>query len=154
MANKLFGNELIKLLQNLEELEEERQELVDAMRDAAEELNSCEDEEEQEDLADKLNTATGRLEDWDDFNRANMQDLKELLRLKQEVGADAWDEGLVLINEDYLVRYAQEEAEEQHGAELFNSWPFDYIEWGDAAEALLVDMQSVDYEGETYWFNE
>jgi len=49
--------------------------------------------------------------------------------------------------------YAREQAEDMYGKELKSSkWPFNCIDWSEAADELMSDYLSVDFDGETYYY--
>lgn len=59
---------------------------------------------------------------------------------------------LTLISDYYFEEYARELAEDISGPELREAaWPFSYIDWGAAADALRQDYSSVEVDGRTYW---
>ena len=59
---------------------------------------------------------------------------------------------LTLIHEDYFQEYAQELAEDLGYKMSEQSWPLTHIDWEAAAEALLMDYTSVEFDGVTYWY--
>jgi hypothetical protein len=56
-----------------------------------------------------------------------------------------------LVSESDFEEYAHEMAEDVSGQDM-SSWPFDHIDWDTAAHALKLDYKSVDFDGETYWY--
>ena len=130
----------------LEELESELEDLQEAVNDAEEELEECEEGEHHEPFM-ALNEATAELEDWQDENQ---EELEELRQLADEI--PEWRHGETLINDDYFVEYAQDLAEDVCGMNRDQPWPYSYIDWDAAAEALQMDYSSCEYQGETYWF--
>ena len=136
------------LYKRQQELQSELETLQDAVSDAQEALNECEDADDQETLADTLNEATAELEDW---QSEYQEELDELNDLESEVG-DEWMHGETLIDEDDFEEYAQELAEDISGMPQDQPWPFNYIDWEQAANELRVDYSSCDYQGNTYLF--
>jgi hypothetical protein len=77
-------------------------------------------------------------------------ELHMLQALRQEVGDEAH-----LIHEDKFEDHARELAEDIHGAAVRDAhWPFDCIDWSEAATALHQDYSSVDFGGITYWYRQ
>ena len=133
------------LNKRLEELESELEGLQEAVNDAEEELEECEEGEHHEPFM-ALNEATAELEDWQDENQ---EELEELRTLRDEI--PEWRYGEALINDDYFVEYAQDLAEDL-GMDRNQPWPYSCIDWDAAADALKTDYSSCEYQGETYWF--
>lgn len=61
-----------------------------------------------------------------------------------------WKYGATFYREDYFPTYAKEYAEEVNGIDS-SRWPFDAIDWDDAADKLKVDYHEYDFDGTTYW---
>jgi hypothetical protein len=59
-----------------------------------------------------------------------------------------WLGGISLIRDDFFLEHAKAKA-----AEVFdmNVWPLQYINWEEAAEALMARYIPIDFEGVTYW---
>jgi len=62
-----------------------------------------------------------------------------------------WTYGEVLINDSHFEDYARELAEDIGAINPDAGWPNGYIDWERAAEALLIDYTSIEFDGETYW---
>lgn len=80
------------------------------------------------------------------------EELQALEALAQQCeGYGDWERGEALIRESYFETYAQELAEDLYGEAIRNSsWPFNCIDWEQAADALRYDYRSVDFDGVTY----
>lgn len=61
-----------------------------------------------------------------------------------------WKHGVTFYKEEYFPTYAREWAEEVDGIDS-NRWPYDAIDWDDAADKLKSDYQEFDFDGTTYW---
>lgn len=61
-----------------------------------------------------------------------------------------WHHGAALIADSYFEDYARDVHEDINGRGV-TGWPYDYIDWERAAEALKMDYASVDFDGVTYW---
>lgn len=79
--------------------------------------------------------------------------LAGLLKLRDQVDGSEWDSGATLVRDSYFKEYAQQYADDIHGSAVRDAtWPFDHIDWEDAADELRMDYTSVDFAGETYWY--
>lgn len=74
---------------------------------------------------------------------------EEHLAALQKLFVDASGYGDSLIRESYFPTYAREYFEETHDAG--RDWPFNCIDWGQAAKELQVDYTAIDFEGVTYY---
>lgn len=76
--------------------------------------------------------------------------------LRGNGGDEQWRGGwypLTLIRDSYFEDYARELAEDIHGHALRDAqWPFTCIDWTTAANDLLMDYGTVEYDGVTYWY--
>jgi hypothetical protein len=59
--------------------------------------------------------------------------------------------GETLIRDSYFEEYAQELAEDLGYLQKNVSWPYDCINWEQAARELQQDYTSADFDGVTYW---
>ena len=59
------------------------------------------------------------------------------------------DSDSYFVRDSYFVQYARELADDL----VFGvpSWPFNYIDWQEAADELQQDYYDVDFDGVTYW---
>lgn len=92
-------------------------------------------------------------EEWETENPGDAEELKALTDLQDEAdGYSDWRHGATLIRDSYFEDYARDLADDLHGrAARDASWPFDYIDWEKAADALKMDYTSVSFGGEDYW---
>lgn len=88
------------------------------------------------------------------------EDIREELRILRELRDDTggpygeWQYGITLIRESYFDGdFAKQEAE---GMNLLprdaEDWPYAYIDWDEAADALRQDYASADFDGVTYLY--
>jgi vacuolar-type H+-ATPase subunit I/STV1 len=140
------------------DLEDRRQELEDeleTMKSAvteAEEAFAAADEDTRDDAEIDLESARRDLDEWE---ADNQDELDALSNLRDEFDHRSWRDGITLIPEDDFEDYARDLAEDLHGSDIRNaSWPFDCIDWEQAADALRMDYSSVDYEGVTYLYRD
>jgi hypothetical protein len=78
--------------------------------------------------------------------------LEELSTLEKTLGGDlhaAANHGMSLIAEGDFKQHAMEMAENL-GHEI-NGWPYDAIDWDEAADTLKSDYTAVEFDGETYY---
>ena len=58
-----------------------------------------------------------------------------------------------MIAESYFEDYARELASDIYGKEIDEAkWPFDCIDWEQAASALKIDYGTVEFDGQTYLY--
>lgn len=76
-----------------------------------------------------------------------------LLSLLAEDGASLsdWEDGVGLIRESHFEDYARELAEDIGSIKRDMGWPCNCIDWKEAADQLLMDYTSVDFDGVTYY---
>lgn len=88
------------------------------------------------------------------------EDIREELRILREFRDEAggpdgsWQYGITLIRESYFDGdFAKQEAEDMnllHGDT--EDWPYAYIDWNAAADALRQDYESAEFDGVTYLY--
>lgn len=115
-----------------------------------------------------LESITNFYEELESFDRNALPeaDLKELDREKEAVenfllkardGApeekwrDVWYPDSFIRN-DYFYTYAQELAEEIGLIPADEGWPFNHINWEQAAEELKLDYRSVSLQSFEFWY--
>lgn len=145
------------------ELQEELEALEEAVSEAEEEYNAAasdyreaipdEDiddaQEYMEKKGEELSAAHKKLEDW---KEEYQEELDELNRLENEI-RDGWMHGETLIPEEEFKNYAMDLADDLHGSAVRDAaWPFDCIDWDQAADELRTYYSSVEYQGDTFLF--
>jgi len=143
------------IIKRIEELQEEREVLVDAVAEKRETLNdaidptSCLGKEERQEARDALAEAEDELKTWDEDDG---QELKALTDLADEASASPdWTYGETLIRDSYFQDYAMQLAEEIGAIGENLDWPACHIDWDAAADALKQDYTRVDFDGVDYW---
>lgn len=58
---------------------------------------------------------------------------------------------ITLIRDSYFTSYAQELADDI-GGEGRNNWPYNCVDWNQAARELQMDYSTVEFNGVTYWY--
>lgn len=81
------------------------------------------------------------------------REIVALMELESEGAAATpdWPYGATLIHEDYFTTYAQEMAEDIGAIDRDAGWPYQYIDWDRAADALKMDYMPVEFDGQTYY---
>jgi hypothetical protein len=88
------------------------------------------------------------------------EEYAELTALLDELRGSGGDERwrgdwypVMLIRDSYFVTYAEGYAEELGLiSDTSTGWPYTYIDWDRAADALQMDYTSIEYDGVTYWY--
>ena len=95
--------------------------------------------------------AAEALEGWDASSDAD--ELRILKALADEASGYAadWQHGETLIRDSYFKEYAQELAEDIGAIDNNASWPLTCIDWVQATRELRMDYSAVDFDGVTYW---
>lgn len=137
-------------------LEDRRQELEDELETMkyavteAEEAFAAADDEDRDDAEIDLEQAHRDIDEW---VADNQDEFDALNNLRDEFDHRSWRDGVTLIPDDDFEDYARDLAEDLHGDAIRSaSWPFDCIDWEQAADALRMDYSSVEYEGTTYLY--
>lgn len=152
------------IIERIEELEEEREELVMFLAEALDEFEEHAaqpyDEATAEQIEDdaKLIVLEGQildrramLKEWDeDSDGVELKELKELAADCSDYSD--WKHGVTLIRDSYFKEYAQEFADDIGAIDKDAGWPNDCIDWERAARELQMDYTSVEWGGVTYWY--
>lgn len=149
------------VIARIEELERDRERLVEAVDECRECVRAAEEdpdavaetpESDPAALKEKLAEAEGELADWDDSDEAD--ELKALRGLADggESAASDWRHGETLIREDYFEEYCRDLVADL--GDLPKDLP-GYIEnnidWSGVADDLRHDYTAVDFDGVTYY---
>ena len=139
------------IIERIEELENERQELVGAIDGAKDGLKAKIDS--SRDLIDglkaKIEEAKDALIEWDDENG---EELTALMNLADEGANESsdWSYGETLIHEDYFTKYVRQLVEDI--GDLPHNIPgYLVIDWEATAENLKADYSEIDFDGQTYY---
>lgn len=63
-----------------------------------------------------------------------------------------WEYGCAMVNENYFTAYAEEMAGDLYGSQVTDAvWPFNHIDWDEAADALKDDYSEVELDGTTFY---
>jgi antirestriction protein len=99
-------------------------------------------------LAEELDELEGLEED--DLSEDDRERMKALNELADEVGSEFYH-GETMIPESSFKDYAQQLAEDIGAISRDVSWPLTCIDWEQAADELLHDYSSVEWENETFY---
>lgn len=132
------------VLARIEELESEREALVDAFTESA-----IEDNETDAAMILAARHAQAALAEWDSSDEG-----KELssLRAFADEGNGEWKHGETLVRESYFKEYAQELADDIGAIPKDATWPMTCIDWDQAARELRYDYTGADFDGVTYYY--
>ena len=82
-----------------------------------------------------------------------LERLHDLVALEHAVGGsldDAANENIYLIHDTNFEAHARELARDMTGKSI-DFWPMSCIDWKQAADELMADYTSIDFDGETYY---
>ena len=156
------------VIERFEELESEREDLVDAISEAQAERDRIQREYEEvveatiqgdrdgklrdalEDADDSLSEKRTELWRWDEDCAEELKALADFI----DEGSDEWRHGETLIRDSYFEDYARELAEEIGATDekAAHGWPLNCIDWEQAARELQMDYSGADFNGVTYWY--
>lgn len=132
------------LNKRLNELEDEREDLEDAITILKDEAKDC-DADLDDEYSDLIVDAIEALKEWDDEYK---EELDELYAMRNEI--PEWQNGTGLIAEEDFAEYAEGLAD-LSGTQI-QQWPFNHIDWEAAADELQSDYLLIDYQGITYLY--
>ncbi len=122
------------VIERIEELEGEREALVEAITDAG---------------ADFLDETQKELADWDEENKAELDALKALTEEAEGYSED-WRHGATLVRDSYFEDYARELLEDI--GDIPRNLPhYLVIDWEATARNIQMDYTAVDFDGVCYW---
>ena len=142
------------IIKRLEELQEKRDDLLNAAAEADEEFQALDDDEAEGIKAEYLHTfetAEIALKEWDDENKEELDELNNIDSDCRNYCPD-WRHGEQLISEEYFTTYAEELANDIGAVDSSASWPLNCIDWDEAASLLKQDYSSTEFYGTTYYF--
>ena len=151
MGNIYDGDDVVDsrdVEERIEELEQERDDLIDIMDEASEVMGDAEPEDKAQAQTD-YNEAVEALREWEADDAG--QELEALKAFRDEVSNSEWTYGLTLISEDYWVEYAEELCKDI-GAIPADVPSYIEIDWEATAENLKVDYSQADINGNTYYY--
>lgn len=154
-----IGDDIIdsrEVIARLDELHDEHEGLREALAEWQEALTSLADDEsatddDKEKAQAEYDDADSALSDWLEENESEFEALKALCA-DGENYADDWRYGTTLVHDSHFVDYAQELARELHGSRVIDQeWPYNCIDWDEAAELLKQDYTEISVGEHSYW---
>ena len=93
--------------------------------------------------------------EWEDEVGSDADELKNLIDLREQFGRE-WNNGIAFVKDSYFEEFAEDEADQlgYFGNCSKNDWPYNCIDWRQAASQLQNDYSSVEFDGETYWYRD
>lgn len=143
------------VIERHDEMTSERGDLesrVEECTETLEELVAAEEgENELQAAQDDLDAAREALKEWDADNGEEFKALSDFVK-EGENSAEDWSHGATLVRDSYFEEYARDLAEDLNGKAIRDAvWPFNCINWEDAAEELKQDYSCVTFDGVEYW---
>lgn len=136
------------VIARIEELQDEREALSEALDEADEAASACEAGAETPEL-NALTKAQTALDDWNEENADELKALEDLAS-QAEGYSDDWTYGATLIRDSYFTDYAQELCADI--GDIPRDLPgYIVIDWQATADNLKADYTSVEFDGVTYW---
>ena len=84
--------------------------------------------------------------------RDELDQLTDLI--DQLEGGDGWEQGVDLIPDDDFENHAQEKASDEHDASSdLDDWPYDCIDWSQAASELQYNYVEGSVDAGTWWIS-
>lgn len=143
------------VIARIEELESEREALVETLGEAETDFADAEENgSDYEDLEAAVSDARSALDDWEADYGAELNALKKLA--DEAESSPDWAHGETLIRDSYFVEYTERLVDDCYDLpkEMNSSdWPWRHmkIDWEAAADDLKSDYFDVDFDGVTYW---
>lgn len=122
-------------------------------RDLYDELNDLRERQEVIDQRDAETDILAEYVDAEPLDEDEAERLKALEELADEIGEDTMRYGETMIPVDDFEDYARQTAEETipNFDRRSNDWPFNCIDWTEAAENLSQDYTEVEFDGVDYY---
>lgn len=113
--------------------------------------------EQLEDMAHEVDATTADFDE--DEQEQQCEELAQLNALLGDLRGNGGDHDwrgdwypLTLIRESHFEDYAQEFADDIGAVNTEAGWPNNHIDWRAAANELLIDYSSVEFDGVTYYY--
>lgn len=134
------------VIRRVEELEDERQTLVDTHEETM----------IGETVLNGNREAALAIDQWDAENGEELNSASSFLKEIAGYGGDEQWRGewypVSFIEDDYFTDYAKELADDIGAIDAKASWPNRHIDWEAAAQDLQQDYSSIDIAGVTFWY--
>jgi hypothetical protein len=90
------------------------------------------------------------LPERDEFEDAALASLQALKDAICDALGNNWDDGLLLVRDEYFEEYAEDYARSTEPLER-DSWLWNYVDFGNLADDLKSDYRRIDLGGITYY---
>lgn len=141
-----------KLLERLEELQNEREALVDELTEAEKALEEFQGEVRNwSNLAGSANDAKAEIAKWDSDNGQELKSLQALNKYGEE-NISEWRSGALLIRETHWATYAKQEIYDL--GEMPKLPSYIVIDWDKTADNFQYGYSSVEWDDVTYYYKD
>jgi hypothetical protein len=103
---------------------------------------------DEEDDAEEREEIECELENLRDELEGLKEEAEDIFELRDD--CNNYCRGNSLINADYWEDYCRQMAEDMDGIDT-NNWPYNNIDWADAAEDLRVDYTTITWRGQDFY---
>ena len=112
------------------------------------EITNCDDVIDSRDVIARIVYLEGTEDEDEQVESAKLKALAE----EAEGYCEDWRHGATLINESYFTEYAEQLASDIGDYNPNKvQWPYNHIDWEEAADELKQDYTQVDFDGITYF---
>ena len=127
-------------------------EIVEAERESRLERDQPFTDEDKEKFREEQISFENWVEDSEDSDVEEFRSLKAFCEEIDCMSGDSLRDGITIIADSYFENYAQELADDIGDLKgLTSQWPFNHIDWEDAADELKNDYSSVEWDGNEFW---
>ena len=130
----------------------------------AQEITNSDDVFDSRDVLERIKELESELDELlEDYpeEQESIDEIQEELDLMYSIRNEWYSEesfkyGVIFVRDDYFEDYAREFAWDIGLTSDLESieWPFNCIDWEEAAEELKIDYTCIDFDGVTYWGRE
>ena len=119
----------------------------DDIESKQEDITEANDDLDAEDAVDEQVEISERIEQLEQELVELEADAETIFELERS--CEDYAHGETLINEEYFTEYAKNMAEDC-GSENLDNWPYNCIDWDQAAQNLQMDYTTIEWEGESF----
>jgi len=126
-------------------------EIVEAERESRLERDQPFTEEDEKEFREEQTPFEEWVECSEDSDIEEYRALKAFCEEIDSMSGESLLDGITIIADHYFENYAEELAEDVCDMKSADSWPFNHIDWEDAADELKTDYSSVEWDGHEFW---
>ena len=126
-------------------------EIVEAERESRLERDQPFTTEDEEKFREEQIDFDNWVKDSEDSDAEEFRALKAFCKEIDSMSGESLRDGITIIAEHYFEAYAEELAEDVCDMKNARNWPFNHINWEDAADELKNDYSSVEWDGNEFW---